>query len=79
MTEPDKENVTDEVDEGNEQTLSTENSIDVQVKPPTVTQKGIQNEVCCFWKKTSEVYTLTSNITKSYFRYVIYRKVYWVF
>lgn len=64
MTEPDKENLTDEVDEGNEQTLGTENSIDVQVTPTTVTQKGIYNEVGCFWNKISEVYTLTSNITK---------------
>lgn len=32
MTEPDKENSTDEVDEGTEQTRSPENSTDVQVK-----------------------------------------------
>lgn len=41
MTEPDKENLTDEVDEGNEQTMNTENSIDVQVKSLTVIQEKI--------------------------------------
>lgn len=49
MTEPDKDNLTDEVDEGREQSLGTENSIDVQVKPPTVTQEGIYNKVSYFF------------------------------
>lgn len=49
MTEPDKESLADEVDEGNERALGTENSIDVQVKLPTFTPKGIYNEVGCIF------------------------------
>lgn len=41
MTEPDKEHPADEVEGATEQTLSTENSIEVQVKPLAVTQEGI--------------------------------------